>query len=537
MKKSNKKSLFILWFRKNIRIQDQPLLDHMIKNQKSTYFLPLYIIRESFIDSDTISANRFGFLLECISDLNLSFQRQFRHKVVFLRGTYIDCIRALIEHIHRSFPELQNNISLGWETSSDREIMNIDTQVSQFCAQQNINQINVNSSTLWNSEEIMKLSRENRPQNMPEFLKLIELLPPPIEPVPIPKKLPPPIENFFLSFSADMSEETCSTEPFQIKLSSNVTYYFNSPKFEDFGSAFNEDEHRTSIEGGEKKALKIFNKLLKNQNTVLNFKKSKQNPASLRPESTLLSPYINMGCLSVRYFFAKVSKIYDFNKYSGKVEDSLLGQLYWREFFHVMGSLELVIPKNSKGAESANSIPSKNKYYAAAWEHGRTGYPTIGRTRDRPGHAETLTIRCDHAAASARGLDPPLLQNPGGLLFDSKGAQAELASGKGRLRQVPAGHGLVHQRRELEVLWHQKEGFVELGQALLADRLLQKVRPRRKLRAQLPACSEECASRVHLRAVEHAPPNSKGNRDIHREGLSEAHRECAQCGAIPPAVF
>lgn len=382
MEKTTKSSLFILWFRKNLRIHDQPLLKHALKNQNCTFFLPLYIIRESFIDSKRISANRLGFLLESVADLNFSLQRRYNHKLVILRGSYLDSLRALVEHICQKFPQFQNNISLGWETSLDPEISVVDGQVNQFCTNFKIKKINFNSRTLWNFQQFLELKKEKPPHNMSEFLELVNLLPPPEKPVSIPQKLSPPIDNFFFSFTTDTCEENRFPGLLQIKLSSRVTYYFDSPRFADFASIFEDERHSTFIEGGEKNALKIFNKLLKNPETVLNFKKSRQNPTSLRPQSSLMSPFLNLGCLSVRHFHFRVTQIHKFNNFSGKVQESLLGQLYWREFFHVVGSFHYANITNEKKAPSPEKRPNKNKFYVTAWQKGQTGFPAIGKNTE-----------------------------------------------------------------------------------------------------------------------------------------------------------
>lgn len=87
--------------------------------------------------------------------------------------------------------------------------------------------------------------------------------------------------------------------------------------------------------GGESEGLKRLEKSLSNRAYVENFAKPNTSPNSIKPSTTVLSPYIKFGCLSSRLFYEKLN---EFKGTKTKPPVSLLGQLYWREFYYLIGT-------------------------------------------------------------------------------------------------------------------------------------------------------------------------------------------------------
>lgn len=59
----------------------------------------------------------------------------------------------------------------------------------------------------------------------------------------------------------------------------------------------------THIRGGETEALRRLQAFLDDAAGVATFSKPKSSPNSLEPSTTLLSPYLKFGCMSVRKFY------------------------------------------------------------------------------------------------------------------------------------------------------------------------------------------------------------------------------------------
>ena len=62
-------------------------------------------------------------------------------------------------------------------------------------------------------------------------------------------------------------------------------------------------------QGGESLALKRMEEHIADKAWVLQFEKPKGNPAALQPATTVLSPYLKFGCLSVRVFYQRLQQV------------------------------------------------------------------------------------------------------------------------------------------------------------------------------------------------------------------------------------
>ena len=76
---------------------------------------------------------------------------------------------------------------------------------------------------------------------------------------------------------------------------------------------------------------------MQNGSWVRSFEKPNTSPNSLEPSTTVLSPYLKFGCLSVRTMYWRLEDILKKGKHS-QPPVSLVGQLLWREFFYTCGA-------------------------------------------------------------------------------------------------------------------------------------------------------------------------------------------------------
>lgn len=71
MPKSSTNSIH--WFRKCLRIHDNPALIEAVKN--SHHFWPIFILDPWFVKNMRIGSNRWRFLAQSLSDLDASLQQ------------------------------------------------------------------------------------------------------------------------------------------------------------------------------------------------------------------------------------------------------------------------------------------------------------------------------------------------------------------------------------------------------------------------------------------------------------------------------
>lgn len=143
------------------------------------------------------------------------------------------------------------------------------------------------------------------------------------------------------------------------------------------------------VRGGESHALRqLQHKVTSRPEFVATYEKPKTSPTSLKPSTTVLSPYLSLGCLSPRTMWHALedSKVQaKKNKPSttfSKPPVSLDGQLLWRDFNYLVAHAANVHEPGSWGRMEGNKhcrpIPwSDDPALLQAWQQGRTGYPWI----------------------------------------------------------------------------------------------------------------------------------------------------------------
>lgn len=94
----------------------------------------------------------------------------------------------------------------------------------------------------------------------------------------------------------------------------------------------------SSVPGGEKEALRRLEQICKDKAYVATFAKPKTSPSSdtLEPSTTLLSPFLKFGCLSIRKLYWDSQDAID--SYKGpktSPPENLQGQLLFREMYAV----------------------------------------------------------------------------------------------------------------------------------------------------------------------------------------------------------
>jgi deoxyribodipyrimidine photolyase len=90
--------------------------------------------------------------------------------------------------------------------------------------------------------------------------------------------------------------------------------------------------------GGETEALRALKGLLKREEYIATFAKPDTAPTAVRgPATTLLSPHLHFGSLSVREMYWRVNDVVEKVRRKGKrvtePPTSLLGQILFREMY------------------------------------------------------------------------------------------------------------------------------------------------------------------------------------------------------------
>lgn len=157
-----------------------------------------------------------------------------------------------------------------------------------------------------------------------------------------------------------------------------------------------QDKPTHILKGGETEGLRILSDYLKEKSKIVTFQKQLTSPTEANPASTtMLSPYLKFGSVSIRKFHQELNTILkEAEKYT-RPPNSLMGQIYWRELFYSNSyyTNNFHLMKNNEACkeidwylntypfeDKAENIPKEEleaEQHLKAWAEGRTGYPWI----------------------------------------------------------------------------------------------------------------------------------------------------------------
>ncbi|XP_077288463.1 (6-4)-photolyase [Arctopsyche grandis] len=338
------------WFRKGLRLHDNPALLEAIKHaeENKCFFRAIFIIDPNIIKFMKVGSNRWRFLAQSLVQLNENLIA-INSRLYVVRGSP-----------YTVFPDLFKlwNVSvLTFEVDTEPYSVTRDERVEKLAEKAGVKVIQKVSHTLYNVHTVVRMNGGSPPLTYQKFLSVIQLLSNPRQPLKAPDKL-----NDYTKPHIDSNE-----------LASKFCY--DCPTIEDFGVEVTE-LGPCLFPGGETEALQRLDATLVRKQWICKFEKPNTSPNSLEPSTTVLSPYLKFGCLSPNLFYYKLKGIIDNNVHT-KPPVSLIGQLLWREFYYVVAAMTPNFNK-MEGNSICCQIPWVNNLtYLSAWKEGRTGYPFI----------------------------------------------------------------------------------------------------------------------------------------------------------------
>lgn len=246
---------------------------------------------------------------------------------------------------------------LSFEFDTEPRWKNLDAKICKAARGLGVDVNSPVSHTLYDPEYLLAKCNGSAPTSYGQFLKLVAKCGKPPKEIAAPESLPA------------ISKEVLTSK------------YSSIPSLKQLGYEEPLQSEKTPFIGGESEGLKRLKDQLKDTNWVAMFEKPKTNPAEFRkPETTILSPYLMNGCVSPRLFYTRLQEVYQkYNKHA-QPPVSLLGQLYWREFFYLCG-YSFSNFDQMQGNPICRQIPWDNseagKEKLKAWENAQTGYPWI----------------------------------------------------------------------------------------------------------------------------------------------------------------
>lgn len=329
----------LLWFRKGLRLHDNPALLEAASGGGPLY--PLYILDPRLCDPARLGVNRMAFLLASLRDLDASLRRLGSRLIVRL-GQPQQVLAELL-------PTWQIG-RLVFERDTEPFAVRRDAEVQQLAQQLGVRVLDPGGHTLYSPGRLAELAGGPLPTTYAAFLKLVDRAGLPDAALSAPDSLPPVGEGV-------------GDRPI--------------PELADLG--FTGLAHGlATCPPGETGALKLFQSWLDDPARMTTFEKPRTDPTALAPPSTTrLGPHLKFGCLSVRRMYHALRAAEEAAGQFSKPPTSLVGQLLWREFFTTLGAATPNFDRMA-GNPLCRQIPwGDDPARLAAWSAGQTGYPWI----------------------------------------------------------------------------------------------------------------------------------------------------------------
>nr|CAB3446044.1 unnamed protein product [Digitaria exilis] len=342
----------MVWFRKGLRVHDNPALDAARRGALRLY--PVFVLDPRYLRPDPTAASpgsaragvaRVRFLLESLGDLDARLRR-LGSRLLLLRARDDDVADAVCAALKD-----WNIGKLCFESDTEPYALARDKKVTDFAMASGIEVFTPVSHTLFDPAEIINKNGGRPPLTYQSFISISGEPPEPI--------------------TEEYSELPPVGDTGEYEL-------LPVPTVEELGYGDISQEEIPPFRGGETEALRRMKESLQNREWVAKFEKPKGDPSAfLKPATTVLSPYLKFGCLSSRYFYHCIQDVYRSVRNHTKPPVSLTGQLLWRDFFYTV-SYGTPNFDQMKGNKICKQIPwSENEELFIAWRDGQTGYPWI----------------------------------------------------------------------------------------------------------------------------------------------------------------
>ncbi|KEF57981.1 cryptochrome [Exophiala aquamarina CBS 119918] len=407
----------LYWFRTDLRLHDSPALVHALSLEPSV-FIPLWCWDPHYVYRQRGAANRWNFLVSCMRDVSRSLTalnpKQKLHVVRRAPG------KVMVELLRRWKVDV-----LVFEKDTDAYARMRDDEVRAIAEGLGVKVVSLSGRTLFDSDEVVKMNGGKPTMSMNQLVNASKKIGDgaPKKPLDRPTSLPDPLAEAEMDL-IDLDDDTggggeenvdYNLPQRSLGKAKNRQYDtgimgpkrdFGIPTLEEMGidSADVTSPHK----GGETAGLEALKSMMDKSDYTGTFEKPKTAPTDFEPQATtLLSPHMHFGSVSVRKFWWDVQDVLEKrrkqNKHVSGEPVNLPGQLLFRDMYFaayaklgfqfgqaVGNSVARFIPWHLqshyvKGQKDGNPTgdgayvvddPQAEEYFRR-WKEGRTGFPWI----------------------------------------------------------------------------------------------------------------------------------------------------------------
>lgn len=320
---TNREEINIVWFKRDLRIQDNEAIYNALQSKKRTLFL--YVFENSLIEDPHYDKRHWDFIKQSLVDLNTELAKY---------NTKVLCIQT---EVVNAFNQLLNNYKINTIFSHQETglliTFNRDKEFTRYCRNNSISWIENNNNGVLRG----LLDRKDWFDNWDNYMHS-------------------PLFNNNLADGNFLDIESITS----------LEKYFFTTKLET-------PEDSPFQKGGAKMAWRYANTFFekRHQNYMTNISK----PALARESCSRLSPYIAWGNVSIRQVFQEALKHKQTSnkKHLGAFVSRLRWQAHFIQKFEMEHSMEN--ESINKGYQKLKKNISEE--YQKNWENGTTGFPLI----------------------------------------------------------------------------------------------------------------------------------------------------------------
>jgi deoxyribodipyrimidine photo-lyase len=330
-----KENVSIIWFENDLRVHDHEGLWKASQNNHPV--IGIYVFNPNKLKSGNygfpkISHHRMQFIHESLIDLKQKCHKLNIPFYVFT-DTSLNAVKRMLEYI--------NIKTLYYQKAYGRdEVQNHEIVINAF---KDIRFYAYDTKPLVHKDDL-PTTIDDLPEQFTQFRQLIEKN-------SVIKKIYPTIQPL----------EKHIQVPIKDDLDSFKTYYKESPT--------------AILHGGETEALnRIQHYFFKTKK--IKFYKQTRNQMLRFDDSSKLSPYLAIGCVSPRYVYEQIKS---FEALHGKNISTywLYFELLWRDYFHFVHVKFGDHIFSQRGLFNREYHVIDNTDFIEAWKNGITGYPLV----------------------------------------------------------------------------------------------------------------------------------------------------------------
>jgi deoxyribodipyrimidine photo-lyase len=319
----NKEEIHIVWFKRDLRLQDNEAIQNALKANKRVLFL--YVFENSLIEDPHYDTRHWNFIKESLVNLNADLKKY---------NTKILCVQTeVVSAFNQLFDSYFINTVFSHQETGLLTTYNRDKEFTRYCRNNSINWVENNNNGILRG----LLNREDWFEKWDDYM--YDSL----------------ITNQFNSKNFISIEEITKLEK-----------YFHIVNLET-------PKHKYFQKGGTKTAWRYADTFFQKRHEKYMYNISK--PSLARESCSRLSPYIAWGNVSIRQIFQEALK--HKTEANKRHLGAFISRLRWQAHFIQKFEMEHTMENASINKGYQKLKKSISVKYQKAWEEGKTGFPLI----------------------------------------------------------------------------------------------------------------------------------------------------------------